>query len=493
VVVDVNVRYAHGMTGLQNFPVSTELNAVERALWQREEQLRLATDAAEVGLWDVDLTADTLFWPARVKAMFGISPHVAVTMGDFYSGLHPDDKERVGAAFALALDARARAVYDVEYRTIGKEDGKIRWVAAKGRGIFDDKGACTRVIGTAIDITDRKRGDEAVQRLAAIVEWSDDAIIMKDLEGIIASWNRGAERIFGYSAAEMIGMPITLLAPEARKNEEPIILARILEGKTIDHYETVRRCKDGRLIDVSLTVSPVRGTDGKIIGASKIARDIGNEKRSREQRDLILREMDHRIKNLFALASGVVSLSIRSASTPKELAHIVGERLAALARAHALTLTNPSQDNTGQSAMLHALIATIVSAYDGTTEDGKPRISILGANIAISGEAVTSLALLLHEFATNAAKYGALSVPDGNLEITSSEVDGKVHLLWQERGGPRIDHQVNDEGFGSALARMTITGQLGGQIDRDWQPDGLSIQLIMDRARLTGGSGSLGR
>jgi PAS domain S-box-containing protein len=142
----------------------------EQALREREEQLRLATDAAEVGLWDVDMTTDTLFWPPRVKAMFGISPDVPVSMADFYSGLHPDDRKSTGEAFAAALDPVRRALYDVEYRTVGKEDGVIRWVAAKGRGIFDASEACVRVIGTAMDITARKRAEERLREETRVQE-----------------------------------------------------------------------------------------------------------------------------------------------------------------------------------------------------------------------------------------------------------------------------------------------------------------------------------
>lgn len=141
----------------------TELGQTEPALPAREEQLRLATDAAEVGLWDVDLITDTLFWPPRVKAMFGISPDVPVSMADFYAGLHPDDRERTSEAFAAAVNSKRRALYDVEYRTVGKEDGLTRWVAAKGRGIFDGTGQCVRVIGTVIDITSRKRAEERLR------------------------------------------------------------------------------------------------------------------------------------------------------------------------------------------------------------------------------------------------------------------------------------------------------------------------------------------
>jgi PAS domain S-box-containing protein len=142
----------------------------EQALREREEQLRLATEAAEVGLWDVDLITDTLFWPPRVKAMFGISADVPVSMADFYAGLHPADRRRTSEAFAAALDPKRRALYDIEYRTVGKEDGLIRWVAAKGRGIFDGDGRCVRVIGTAIDITTRKRAEERLREEARVQE-----------------------------------------------------------------------------------------------------------------------------------------------------------------------------------------------------------------------------------------------------------------------------------------------------------------------------------
>lgn len=148
----------------------TERKRTEEALREREEQLRLATEAAEIGLWDVDLIADRLFWPPRVKAMFGISPEVPVSMADFYAGLHPADRERTSSAFAAALDPERRALYDVEYRTVGKEDGRIRWIAAKGRGIFDGDGRCIRVIGTAIDVTERKQAEEALRRTHAELE-----------------------------------------------------------------------------------------------------------------------------------------------------------------------------------------------------------------------------------------------------------------------------------------------------------------------------------
>ena len=144
----------------------------------------------------------------------------------------------------------------------------------------------------------RLSGERAAQHYAAIVESSTDAILSKDLNGVITSWNRGAQLLFGYTAEEAVGQPVTLLIPVDRHDEEPFILARIRRGESVDHYETIRQTKDGRLIDISLTVSPIKNESGEIIGASKIARDISESKRDQERLKLLLREMDHRVKNL---------------------------------------------------------------------------------------------------------------------------------------------------------------------------------------------------
>ncbi len=170
----------------------TETFTAQTALQEREEQLRLATDAAEVGLWDVDLVSDSLFWPPRVKAMFGISPDVRVSMADFYAGLHPEDRSHTVASFAAACDPTRRSLYDVEYRTIGKEDREIRWVAAKGRGVFNRAGECVRVIGTAIDVSVRKAAElellETQKKLQAADRRKDEflAIMSHELRNPLA-------------------------------------------------------------------------------------------------------------------------------------------------------------------------------------------------------------------------------------------------------------------------------------------------------------------
>jgi len=359
--------------------------------------------------------------------------------------------------------------------------------------LFDGSGALIGAVNTLVDITERREAEQRIldsearyRDIAAIVEFSEDAVLTTNLDGIIMSWNQGAERLFGYTAEEAIGKPVMMLIPTDRHDEEPTILARIRGGERIDHYETIRQRKDGSLVDISLRVSPVRNLDGKVIGASKIARDISDRRRAEQQQRLLLKEMDHRVKNLFTLAGGVVSLSARSAKTPEELAAAVRGRLAALAEAHALTLRESSESDsrTEQSTTLHTLIGTILAPYDGRTDDDRARVVISGPDVPIAGSPVTSFALLLHEFATNAAKHGALSTPTGCIDIACSEDEGRFALTWTERGGPLIGHQTDAEGFGSVLARATVTGQLGGKFSRDWKPEGLTIHLAVAKDRL---------
>ncbi|MCV9966114.1 PAS domain S-box protein [Pararhizobium sp. BT-229] len=352
--------------------------------------------------------------------------------------------------------------------------------------LFDADGNLTGAVNMLVDLTERTIVDETAQRFSAIVESSDDAIIAKDLKGRIISWNRGAERLFGYTAAEIIGRSVTILIPLDRHDEEPDILGRIRRGERIDHYETIRRRKDGTLVEISLSVSPIRSRDGRVIGASKIARDITERRRAEEQQHLLIREMDHRVKNLFALAGSVVSLSARSASTPAELASTVRDRLNALAQAHALTVPSTSEatGRTEQTTTLHRLIETILAPYHDCPDNPQPRATIAGPDISIGGAAVTSFALLLHEFATNAAKYGALSVTEGVLNISCHEEADRFVLTWTERGGPPVERQTDGDGFGTVLGKATVRNQLGGEIVRDWKPEGLSIRLAVALDRL---------
>lgn len=328
-------------------------------------------------------------------------------------------------------------------------------------------------VGQLVDAYGDHSSHDAAAFLAAIVESSDDAIVSKNLDGTITTWNRAAERIFGYSAREAVGRPITMIIPDDRLDEEPAIIARIQAGERVDHFETVRRRKDSVLIDISLTISPIRDNTGRIVGASKIARDISEYKRAAERRDLLLREMHHRVKNVFAITSSVITLTARNAFTVADLASSMKDRLMALARAHEITLPSLGNECTDDTpTTIFELLSSILSPYG---EDRERPWALEGDDLSIEPEHITPLALIFHEFATNAAKYGAFAADDGRLTVTVNSLGDHVEVLWSEERDRQIsDLSRRSAGFGSVL-ETRVAQSLGAQIERAWRGSGLTI------------------
>lgn len=175
--------------------------------------------------------------------------------------------------------------------------------------LHDDENEIYAGLIIALDITDHRQSEERSAKLAAIVESSDDAIIGKDLNGIVTSWNRGAELIFGYKEAEIVGRSILTVIPEDRQHEEPIILGKLREGNKIDHYETIRQAKDGKLINVSLTISPIHDKEGRVIGVSKIARDITEQKRDEQRKNDFIGMVSHELKTPLTSLSAILQIA----------------------------------------------------------------------------------------------------------------------------------------------------------------------------------------
>lgn len=333
-----------------------------------------------------------------------------------------------------------------------------------------------RQLGFALEC---ETGEGNARRLAAIVDSSQDPIISKALDGTITSWNHAAERLLGYKAEEVIGLSGAVLYPPDRVDIEPELLKRVAAGELVEAYETIRRCKDGRLVDVSLTISPLKDNRGNVIGASKIMRDETERRRAEERQALLLREMDHRVKNLFALAASLVQLSARSARTPGELAQSVASRLTALSRAHSLTMTGGSHQasNENPARSLHMLVGAVLQPFV-LAEPGAPgRIRMEGDDVELHEEQVTPLALLLYELATNAVKYGGLSVPSGHVALRFRRTDEGLAIDWKEAGGPALAAGEVSEGFGGRLIAATAA-QLG-RIQHHWEPDGLHVEILV--------------
>ena len=405
------------------------------------------------------------FWNAGAERLYGFAQDEAVGRIS-----HALLRTEFPIDFAdLRSQLRDRRNWLGELHHICKDGSKV--VVESRMQLFND----SLVLEANRDITKRieievalRESEQRLRWLASIVESSDDAIVSKNLDGIITSWNKGAERVFGYSAGEAIGQPITLVIPRDRQSEEREILTRIRRGERIDHFETVRQHKHGSLIVVSLTVSPVKDANGKIVGASKIARDITEQKRNQELITTLAREAEHRSKNLLSNALATVNLS--QSSSPEGLKETIVGRIQALANVCSLFVATR-----WIGAELSAIATQELAPY---SENHWKRVLIDGPQILLESGVAQAIAVTLHELATNAAKYGALSQPNGKVCLKwSHAADGQLRLLWTERGGPAVQEPTRN-GVGSRIIEGMIS-QLKGRVRFDWREAGLVCEITL--------------
>ena len=270
------------------------------------------------------------YYNRRASELWGRAPVIGETDERFCGAFRlfrTDGKRLPHAETPMAQVLSGAAPIRNQEVVIERPDGSRITALVNIDPITNAAGEIVGAINIFADITDLRQAEQASRRLAAIVESSEDAIISKDLNGIITSWNQAAERLFGYVAEEVIGKPITLLIPPERHDEEPGILERIRRGERIEHYETIRRRKDGRRFDISLTVSPIRDAKGNIVGASKIARDISGRKRVEDalrQSEQKLRQQAQELEQQLIMSGRLVSLGEVTASMAHEFNNPLG-------------------------------------------------------------------------------------------------------------------------------------------------------------------------
>jgi PAS domain S-box-containing protein len=424
---------------------------------QRAERLAsLVTLSYEPMLaWHLDGPIE--FWNAGAERLYGFASEEAIGRSS-----HSLLQTKFPIEFAEVIS---------RLRNDGNWSGELRHLCKGGREVIVDSRQQLLADGTVLevnrDVTALRENEDQLRWLASIVDSSDDAIVSKNLDGVVTSWNRGAERIFGYSAEEAIGQPITLVIPKDRQDEERTILTRIRRGEHIDHFETVRRRKDGDLIVVSLTISPIKSANGEIVGASKITRDISAQKRSQEQIATLAREAEHRSKNL--LANVVATVNLSKSDTVEGLKQAIEGRIQALANVHSLFV---------QTRWTGAELSTIARQELAPYEKGEARARVHGSQVLLEPNAAQSVAVILHELATNSAKYGALSVAKGQIDLSwSHKSDGWLELRWIETGGPPVQMPTRD-GFGGRIIRQLV-GQRNGATHFDWRVEGLDCQITL--------------
>jgi two-component system, chemotaxis family, CheB/CheR fusion protein len=446
------------------------LRAAGEGLLRGETYFRQVLDLLPAAVYITNAAGVITYYNEAAVAMWGHRPELGLSewCGSwklYWSDGKPLPHDQCPMALALREKRPIRGMEAIAERPDGIRVPFIPYPTP----LYDESGELIGAVNMLVDISDRKRAEQSARRLASIVEFSNDAIIAKDLDGVVTDWNRGAERIFGYKAEEMIGKPITILMPHDRHDEERQILDQIRRGEHVDHYETVRRCKDGSLLDVSLTISPLKDAEGKIIGASKIARDITERRRAQERQKLLVGEIKHRIKNTLATVQAIATQTLRN--SPSECDAFVA-RLHALAGAHDLL----TDDNWHQASLTDLIDRALVPFR----EKHRERFLIDGPDgIFLDAQKSSLLVMALHELATNAVKYGALSNDAGQVRIAwerlKDDQPKRFRLCWKESGGPPVN-PPKQKGFGSLLIERAIQNQLG-QAQIDYDPRGLVCSM----------------
>ena len=494
---------------------------VEANLRTSEEQLRLATEAAEVALWDVDEVAQTLYCPPRLKAMFGISPHVPVTMDDFYGGLHPEDHDDIVAAYQAATDPARRALYDVEYRTVGAEDGIVRWVAAKGRALFvGDR--CVRVVGTSIDITRRKATERALHELndtlerriaealaerklfADLVEGTDAFVQVVGMDFRWLAINRASadefEAVFGVRPQAGESMLDCLADQPEHQAAVRAVWSRVLGGEQFTEIgefgATERRCYE-------MKYNVLRDADGRQIGAYQFAYDV--TARVAEQRRLAEAEeqlrqaqkmeamgqltggVAHDFNNLLTPIIGSLDLLQRRANggdrerrlidgalQSAERAKTLVQRLLAFARRQPLQPTAIDV-----RALVHGMAGLLSS-----TAGPQVRVSVeIGDDLSPARGDVNQLEMALLNLGVNARD----AMPSGGtLRITADRVrdDGHGDLV----AGDYVRTSVADTGTGMDAATLARAIEPFFSTKGIGKGTGLGLSMVHGLARQLGGA-----
>ncbi|HEY6994819.1 MAG TPA: PAS domain S-box protein [Xanthobacteraceae bacterium] len=437
-----------------------------------------------VAVYTTDAEGRITFYNDAAAELWGHRPEIGSSQWCGSWRLYrPDGRPLPHAECPMAVTLKeGRPVRGVEAVAERPDGTRVRFLPFP-TPLRDDAGRLVGAINLLMDITEREQAALESAHLAAIVASSDDAIVSKALDGTIRSWNEGATRIFGYDASEMIGQPITKIIPPELHSEERQIIAQLQRGERIQHFETVRMAKDGRRIDVSLAVSPVRDKFGKVVGASKVGRDITERKRAEKLQRVLIDELNHRVRNTLATVQAIAGQSLVHAKSPREFVASFTGRVQALATAHTL-LT--------RSEMRGAEIMDLVreQALLGDADDR--RISCSGPLLMLEPQAALHLALVLHELATNARKHGALSVPAGRLTVTwEVRRNGGQNLLlrWAESNGPMVRAPAA-RGFGSTLIEQTLRAH-GGEASVHYRPDGVTCDIklpLPSEARASSGA-----
>lgn len=473
-----------------------ELRRALKARDESEQTTRRALAASEyVGAWDWDVTSDRIVADERFSEMYGVDPAIGqagVPFDTVIQALHPDDLDRARAEIAATLESGN--LYVSEYR-LTVPGRPLRWVLVRGQVYRDHDGTPNRFPGVVVDITDRKAREaelaEAVTALAqsearfrAIADSMPQMVWSTRPDGFHDYYNARWYEFTGMEEGSTDGEAWNdMFHPEDQERAWGLWRESLASGAPYEIEYRLRR-HDGVYRWTLGRAMPIRDEAGEIVRWFGTCTDIDDLKRMDQAKELLSQELSHRIKNIFAVVSALIALSARQFPEARAFAASLRTRINALARAHEFVRphTETSRPLIG-STTLHAFLQSLFQAYvDGA---GASRILIRGEDAVFDDQAATSVALLFHELATNAAKYGALSVEGGHINLTTRNEGDRFVLTWTEHGGPPVEGVPDRSGFGSSLATLSVEGQLGGKLERNWKPGGLDMVISLPATALS--------
>jgi len=407
---------------------TTELKKAYKSLKENEEGLAEAQKMAHIGNWGWDIATDKAYWSDELYHIFGRSPQeLTPTYNEYLSYVHPDDRENADNAHKKALNGKP---FSIDHRII-LSSGEERTVHIQTEVIFNEKHLPIRLKGIVQDITERKRAEEDTKTLASIVESSQDAIITISLDGNITNWNKGAAQIYGYSAEEVLGKHISILAPDNLKGEIKRLIDRIKHKIMIKNYETTKLKKDGTLINVSLTLSPIFDASGRLTAVSVIARDITErikaEKSMAKAEDARKKEIHHRIKNNLQVISSLLDLQADKFNDKKvvEAFRESQNRVISMALIHEELYKEERTDTLNFSDYLKKLAENLFQTYRVSSKNIHLNLD-LEENMLFDMDIAVPLGIIVNELVSNSIKHAFMGRDKGEILIKLHREESKV-------------------------------------------------------------------
>lgn len=464
---------------------STDITGLEQAEQRAEETARLLQDVIDhlpSAIYTKDAEGRLTMANAATLEVIG-RPWDEVAFQPDSAWFDADQAKRVQAIDREVMESRL--TLEVE-ELAGYDNGRPRIFLSRKSPLFDRNGNVRGIIGSSINITDRKRAEEAAidreNYLRRVLDQLFAFVGVTTLDGVLTFTNTSPLEAGGVTSEDVWGRFFWECPWWAYSADAQAICREAIEtacGGALYRRDVVVRMAGDVLVTIDYQAAPLRDDGGAVTAIIHSGVLIEERVRAEQLKETLIGELHHRVKNLFSIVLGMVQMTARNAADKDAMTATLSGRILALANAHDLVRPDPAVAGAESPIDLALLVARVVTPHDAS------RFEMVGPAISVCYRAITPLALILHELATNAAKYGSLSANEGRVSISWSIAGGRLVIGWREHGGPALTAPA-ELGFGSKLMRMSAARQLGGNIEKDWREDGLSATVDLDLAQVTG-------